>query len=821
MAVITSTPGYQAVSGFAPVAGLDTPCGGVAAGLPAASPGFSSVTLQVDLGSAYPITDATATLWYAGTGVDFSYSNSSDGVTWSSWISTLNTGGNHAGVFSSAPVALSVFGIYRYWRLSYQEVPQSGYTTSLITANLLQMYVGLTPVIPITGGACDYCGSSGSLTISGYYTRNAEHGAAGAIPHENCPMTLWYKMCASPMAAPCAHNPANFDSFPGSQICIDGTIGMAQTTTDCTGFYTFSLTGVITGFLVGPGSYIENPAYTGCDEAFVPIPAGGAAQQWVLDGPSSVAFGCAADTSWKVTEPGGAIATGSNPPGGELSSAAWIFAEEDLGAGPCVGTAPSTSTCYACSYSGTGIVGRQNTPLFDTSLGKYVANPITGSWTADLWSPSPLSPIHYYTKDGKFYTVSGVGVVVSDSCGNTDSTYGGSGTPATDWYNWVSGSVSLQNWTPGTCSPPLYTPFLGPDGVHNLLVQGPFDTLNTGDVQIYPNPFSMSGLCLMGGLSYGVQLQPPCTGVQTERLQADMSKDVLAVAWVGSAGGALNTICHRGPSKHIGSSTVGWEAAHTVESAAADDIGMVFLPNESLYLTYLLSGSPVYRLNKMFGSGADWSTTGSPNPLVARHSASGRGEGQAFRFRALGTPTTNGNLEFSQCRDNRGALWTAGEDDSSSIVITESAQGPWCGGIFVENACICLYSLAQTVPGLAAAGSLCMAKSVDGGQTWALTFTGYSGQCGGIARTRQGVLVAVVLTTSSPISGLPGLFGTAWLQSRNGGEGWANEFKFGLSVPALALPPAIAAQEDIVYTVWVTGDQPQFLASRDGGISWY
>ena len=338
-----------------------------------------------------------------------------------------NVGGNHSGAFTSASVAQSVSGVYRYWRISYQEVPQSGYTSSLLTVNLLQMYVGLTPVIPGLDGVCDYCGSPDPLTISGYYTRYAEHGAAGSVPHENCPVTLWYKMCASPMAIPCAHNPTNFESYPGSQICTDGTIGMAQTTTDCDGFYTFSLSGSVTAFLVALGSFIENPAYTGCDEAFVPIlPGGRAATQWILDELSTVAFGCAADTSWKVTEPDGTVLSGSNPPGGGVSTAAWIFAEDDPGAGPCVGTAASTSTCYACSYSGFGIVGQQNTPLYNMSLSQYVAYPITGSWTVDLWSPSPLTPICYYMKDGKYFTVTGVGIVVSDSCGNTDMTYGGS-----------------------------------------------------------------------------------------------------------------------------------------------------------------------------------------------------------------------------------------------------------------------------------------------------------------------------------------------------------------------------------------------------------
>ena len=89
MAIITYTASHLAMSGFAPAPGLDTPCGGVAAGSVLASPNRSGVTLQIDLGSVYTVTGVTSTLWYAGTGVDFAYSASSDGVSWGSWITSL------------------------------------------------------------------------------------------------------------------------------------------------------------------------------------------------------------------------------------------------------------------------------------------------------------------------------------------------------------------------------------------------------------------------------------------------------------------------------------------------------------------------------------------------------------------------------------------------------------------------------------------------------------------------------------------------------------------------------------------------------------
>jgi hypothetical protein len=110
---------------------------------------------------------------------------------------------------------------------------------------------------------------------------------------------------------------------------------------------------------------------------------------------------------------------------------------------------------------------------------------------------------------GKYYTVVGVGLVISDSCGNTDMTYGGSGVATPDLCNWVSGSVSIRNWAPSDRTLPLDMWFLEPDGVHNLLVQRPFDSLYLGEVQIYPGAFSMAGLYLQVRLSCSIQVQPP------------------------------------------------------------------------------------------------------------------------------------------------------------------------------------------------------------------------------------------------------------------------------------------------------------------------
>jgi hypothetical protein len=122
--------------------------------------------------------------------------------------------------------------------------------------------------------------------------------------------------------------------------------------------------------------------------------------------------------------------------------------------------------------------------------------------------------------------------------------------------------------------------------------------------------------------------------------------------------------------------------------------------------------------------------------------------------------------------------------------------------------------LAVSVAGFGAAGNLMWTESTDGGQTWsAPVFTGYDGQCNGIVRTAAGVLVAL-LWTPGPDGG------TGFLQSRDRPHSWNHDVGSGRFVPPLTRPPALVALDDTVYVVWVTDDQPQFLASLDGGVSW-
>lgn len=658
----------------------------------------------------------------------------------------------------------------------------------------------------------DYCGSTGTFTLTGQYRR----GRSILIPHENCPLTLFVKRCSGPQKQICAHQTApGTPYYVGSvDYCADGTIETQSVTTDCSGNYTATVSGSILAVGLAVGVWVGNPAFSCSAPPPTVDPNSTDWLPYIPDPSTAVRYGCPKD----IGAEGSALASGGGLglPVGDLypDEVGGVTDGSNVG-GACGFIVPGT-ICLACKYTTGSFYVTNPTTVEVTRPGdgtvQLQPQSLDGTYTLDFWENFySAGLVAYYTLDGKYYMVGGVKVHLTDACGLTETVTSDSypGTAPLETVDWPNiSTVTVSNW-PGDCSPPINTVFSGPEGP--LFVSGPYTgppgpQIPAQTAQLYPVLEDLTRFCISSSMVFGVKLQV-CTGAVAERLQADSYGDILALAWV--TGGALYTACHRSPSRYIGNSTQGWEAAQTVESANADDIGMVFLPNESLYLTYLLSGPAVYRENKSFGAYGAWAPTHTPNPAVARHSASGRGQEQAFRLRALGSASVNGALEFSQCRDNRGALWT------DPRTVTSYAQGPYCGGIWLQNGYGALFSLAADVIGVGAAGELMWTESADGGETWsAPASTGFFGQCSSIVRTAQGIFVACVW-------GVEGSQNTGFLQSRNNGRGWHNDFVYGTAVPPLEKPPVLAAIEDTVYCLWVTGDQPQYVASSDGGVSWY
>lgn len=301
---------------------------------------------------------------------------------------------------------------------------------------------------------------------------------------------------------------------------------------------------------------------------------------------------------------------------------------------------------------------------------------------------------------------------------------------------------------------------------------------------------------------------PPCicSGATTpanEAVRADTHSGQIAVAWTD--GGKLYTSVHRGPQKQIGDGGTDWETPEQIESANASDCGVAYLPNGVLYLCYDLSSAKKYRTNKAFGSSGFWSSAGTPSPSASRQSAVGRGQGQAFRFRALGAVGASGSVEFSQCRDNRGAAWT------TAVTAVTGARGPFCGGVWLGNGYGLLYTEHST-------GKVRWLKAIDPGN-WPAgpgADTGMSGQVVGLTLTSAGVLIGLLWDWDGTV----GNKRFRACRSRDRGATWEKDTSDIGALPALDTPPAVVSLEQMAYAVYVVNNTPQFAASIDSGVSW-
>ena len=648
----------------------------------------------------------------------------------------------------------------------------------------------------MTAISSGYCGASASFTLSGQYRR----GRFLSIPHENVPLTLFLKRCTGPVRKACAHPRVGTVSV--GEYCSDGDLEITALTTDCSGNYSITITGSYLAAALAVGPWVPNPLFSCGAPPASDNPAGAPYLPYVRDPATLALYGCPRDIGASGTALSAGFGDLINDETGGITDASVIN-------GAC-GYVEPVPACAACQSTTGAFFVTRPTPVTVVRPGdgtvQYQTQALSGSYTLDFWDNRyGAGLIAYFVKDGSFYQVGGAQVTLTDRCGRSE-TIGTASYPgvsqigSVDWPNIVS--VTTANWT-GYCSPPLYHSFAGPLGP--LFVSGPISPAPAITRDISPVLPSLSDLCICSFPTFGVRLQT-CTGSTPERLQADADGGKLAVAW--SSAGAVKTAFHLSPTRQIGASTVGWEPTETVEASGADDLGMVYLPGGSLYLSYQLGGAALYRICLAAGETGRWSIASPASPAVSRHSDSGRAEGQAHRWIANGTLTSAGSLQFSQCRGNRSA-WTA------PSVVTSLAAGPYCGGAYARGRYVCLFTLAATVAGVGAAGELFCTLSSDGGATWSHpVFTGYSGYCSSVVCTAQGILVASVW-------GAGGTQHTGFLQSHNGGEGWQNLFSYGLAVPDLPVPPVLAAVEDTVFCVWVSGDQPQYLASTDGGVTWW
>ncbi len=432
----------------------------------------------------------------------------------------------------------------------------------------------------------------------------------------------------------------------------------------------------------------------------------------------------------------------------------------------------------------------------------YLTGAVAASATVSGYAPT----IHAvgYCSGGSLKNLNGVTLLVTGVYGSESVTTDANGLAALSMVDPnVITQIRATGGIPDCASLGSYPDFTQPAGTELLVNPAVF---NPSGAAFNPAPFdAISPVCGTGLITHTF-LYCRCTGsVNHTDLQADSVGSMIAVAWTDS-GGALRVSANRQPQRDIGSASQHWDTATTPETAGASDLGLVFLPNRSLYFCYDLAGSKTYRLNKKYGtaSAADWSAAATPAPAVARHSSSGRGQRQSWRFRALGDwgpPLTAGSIEFSQCRDNHGAVWTA------PVTAVTGALGPTCGGVWLGNRYGLLYTAASD-------GHVYWLAATDP-TSWPAgsgTDTGMTDQVASVAINMAGILVALLWDTSGQTCRAA--------RSRDRGRTWEADTTVIAAIPALARPPVLVASGSHFYAVYVVDNTPQFAASRDGGLIW-
>ncbi|HXJ40742.1 MAG TPA: hypothetical protein VNH18_15785 [Bryobacteraceae bacterium] len=284
------------------------------------------------------------------------------------------------------------------------------------------------------------------------------------------------------------------------------------------------------------------------------------------------------------------------------------------------------------------------------------------------------------------------------------------------------------------------------------------------------------------------------------RLSATTFDGCLNVAWIAEGWpGKLKHQVHLGPQLQIGTSDTGWQPVQTIETTKdCYSCGLVYLPEGRLYLNYNQANTNQQRYNDQLGTGdaADWSAKTAAD---ADHiSAGGTGQHQGWRHLAGANSVASG-VTFDQCRDGRGAAWTAGTSAAGA------GRGPLVGGAWLNNAYGLLYTQHSD-------GKIMYLSSGDP-DSWPAgpgVDTGFVGNVCGMAEHPSGRLVGIRQMVAGGAI-------TAIISDDSGSTWVAASGAVGISTNP---PPAIVAVGDVLYVVYLVSDSPRFVASTDAGNTW-
>lgn len=757
--------------------------------------GSAALTAMVDLGAGASVGTID---WIDGTAASYGavWEHSNDAVTWTAL--TMPTPPIPSGSFAwgNRSLTLGAPVTARYWRLSVEDTPGgSAIGVAGIKQITLQAPSTGAPVKPVD----DYCGDSGSFSISGTWKRSG-----GITPHKHAWLSLFYKTCRGPMKIGNAHGIAG-------SYCSDGDIHVVTTQTDCTGAYAFSVPGSILSAGVAVGKYVPSPDWAP-DAPFSPTDAaynGRIASQWILDPATAANYGCCHPQGTHWVYPANYIDTF----GGDSDTNAFYrqdlyFAYEDTDA--TVLYNDSSFTPCGDAWLDGNARPRQNmpSPVFQLwrasgfgSISNYPrSTPLKGTFVFDFRSPTGSVPSgldSYITKDGKWYHVANTSYEVEDACGTIETTTYDAGTfgngfSSVDWPNLTRISLTsampscgFRDGYPSPDDPNIWGPVVSP------LVQNVFQwKLDTDFTPI------IAGRCVCNNLTLVVVMED-CSNPPTP-LKADVyqATRTLAVAWTNVAG-KLITAVHRSPLAHIEHSAEGWEANQILEAANASDQGFQYLRTARAYVDYALSGGGRYRSSDFQGAGPSTNWSAAAGQTYVGAGAAGRSPLEDWRFVLIG-----GAWHLVVCRDNRGVAWI-----DLATASAAAAAGSGCGGAWIGTGYGLLYN--RSTDGHAVFRKT---QKPDDWSTATDVDLGTSRIVAGMVQMPTGTLVGMLYDPANQRCRA--------CQSRDHGATWHIEPIFTEFIPELTTPPALVNLDFALLAVWQTGDQPQFAVSVDEGGNW-
>jgi hypothetical protein len=268
---------------------------------------------------------------------------------------------------------------------------------------------------------------------------------------------------------------------------------------------------------------------------------------------------------------------------------------------------------------------------------------------------------------------------------------------------------------------------------------------------------------------------------------ADTYTGVLALTWCNASGKQF-LATHESPLlQGAGNGTNGWDANQTLVASGISSVGVCYLPGTGR--CWVTNNTSTQQYSDRLGRGA-WNNVPSDAKNYAGDVYSnGRMAEQSFVF-------SGSTIYF--CRDRVGTQWGYG-----------SASGVSSGF------CVSLRNGSY----LAADTGLTVSITSSPSGTWNSTTHSISGTLVGLVYTAAGYLFGLLWdnTGGSPTHQFWGL------RSYDKGLTWAKDSSLlpTSSIPAMtSAPPVLIEHEQALLVCWAASDQPQFVASFDGGRTW-